>query len=182
MRKIFFSLLLAAALAVPLLRIAADPKEIPNRFIDAPGFEQDVGASLNLRAARRIMPDTFAKMMNDPDTVVLDARSLEKFSQMHIKGSRHLDFTEFTADTLAAVIPSKNTKILIYCNNNIENEERAFPTKAFRAALNLSTFASLYSYGYKNVYELGPVIDPASSAIPFEGTLAPATRRDPVRR
>jgi len=27
------------------------------------------------------------------------------------------------------------------------------------ASLNLSTYVSLYSYGYRNIYELGPLLD-----------------------
>jgi hypothetical protein len=27
------------------------------------------------------------------------------------------------------------------------------------ASLNLSTYVSLYTYGYRNVYELGPLLD-----------------------
>jgi hypothetical protein len=39
------------------------------------------------------------------------------------------------------------------------------------ASLNLSTFIALYTYGYRNVWELaGPPIDPARSLLTFEGT------------
>ena len=49
--------------------------------------------------------------------------------------------------------------LIIYCNNNFRNEERAFPTKMAEASLNISTYISLYTYGYRNVYELGPLLD-----------------------
>ena len=38
------------------------------------------------------------------------------------------------------------------------------------AALNIPTFVTLYAYGYQNLHELGPVVDPARSDIEFEGT------------
>ena len=38
------------------------------------------------------------------------------------------------------------------------------------AALNIPTFATLYAYGYQNLYELGPALDPATSNIEFAGT------------
>ena len=38
------------------------------------------------------------------------------------------------------------------------------------ASLNLSTFVSLYDYGYRTVYELGPLIDIKDSKLTFEGT------------
>jgi hypothetical protein len=68
--------------------------------------------------------------------------------------------------------------VLIYCNNNFENEPEAFPSKFARASLNIYTFNTLYSYGYTNVYELGPLLDITKSKLPFEG--ANANRNQPV--
>ena len=64
-------------------------------------------------------------------------------------------------------MPDKDARILIYCNNNVKNSEVAYAPKAARASLNLSTYIALYSYGYRNVYELGPVVDPKTSKIKF---------------
>ena len=36
------------------------------------------------------------------------------------------------------------------------------------ASLNISTYIALYSYGYRNVYELAPQLDPEQSKLPFE--------------
>ena len=66
------------------------------------------------------------------------------------------------------LIPDKNTRILIYCNNNFSGAEEAFPTKLPAASLNLSTYVALYSYGYRNVYELAPQIDLEQSKLAFE--------------
>ncbi len=60
--------------------------------------------------------------------------------------------------------------MLIYCNNNFVNAEEPFPIKAPAAALNLSTYIALYNYGYRNVYELAPQIDPQQSKLAFEST------------
>ena len=38
------------------------------------------------------------------------------------------------------------------------------------ASLNLSTYVALYTYGYRNVYELGPLVDPKTSKLPFAGS------------
>ena len=46
----------------------------------------------------------------------------------------------------------------------------AFPSKLPAASLNLSTYIALYTYGYRNVYELGPQIDPKESKLPLEPT------------
>jgi len=44
------------------------------------------------------------------------------------------------------------------------------PVKAVASALNVSTFVSLHTYGYRNVYELGPAIDVRASKLAFNGT------------
>jgi hypothetical protein len=46
--------------------------------------------------------------------------------------------------------------------------EGPFPAKLPNASLNLSTYIALYNYGYRNVYELGPLIDIKTSALEFE--------------
>jgi phage shock protein E len=110
-------------------------------------------------------------MAKGADTVVLDARSGEKFALLHVRGARNLSLPDMTAEELAKVIPSKSTRILIYCNNNFRNQPAAFPSKVLNAALNIHTFNVLYAYGYTNVYELGPLIDVGNTRIAFEGTL-----------
>jgi hypothetical protein len=49
-------------------------------------------------------------------------------------------------------------------------EERRISEGNNSASLNLYTFNTLYSYGYTNVYELGPLIEIQKSMLPFEGT------------
>ncbi len=78
-----------------------------------------------------------------------------------------MSFPDITVESLRSTLPDKNTRILIYCNNNFVGEEKAFPTKASTASLNLSTYISLYSYGYRNVYELGPLLDIKTSKLEF---------------
>jgi hypothetical protein len=41
------------------------------------------------------------------------------------------------------------------------------------ASLDLSTYISLYTYGYKNVYELGPLIDVKTSKLELVSTEVP---------
>jgi hypothetical protein len=111
------------------------------------------------RESRRLTEDEFIRLSKEPGTIVLDARSKEKYDLLHIKGAINLSFPDITVDSLTQMLPDKNARILIYCNNNFVGEERAFPTKAPVASLNLSTYIALYSYGYRNVYELGPLLD-----------------------
>jgi len=106
-------------------------------------------------------------MSRAPGTVVLDARSREKFDELHVQGALSLPFPDIAIESLRAAIPDKGTRILIYCNNNFANAEGPFPAKIPRASLNLSTYIALYSYGYRNVYELEPLIDLKASTLRF---------------
>jgi hypothetical protein len=167
--------LISAVLAICTL--AASANEIPNPLIDYAGFQQQVSAVGLLRAERRITEGQFIRMAADPLTIVLDARSAGKFALLHVKGARNLSLPDMTEEDLAKVIPSKSTRILIYCNNNFLNEPDAFRSKNLRASLNVYTFNVLHSYGYTNVYELGPLLDIEKTRIPFEGERAPRATR-----
>jgi hypothetical protein len=164
-----------AALLVLLIAAAASaaPKAEtpPNRMIDYKGFLQNAATVGKLRDKHRVTEEEFIRMAKEPGTIVFDARSDAKFAMFHIKGAKHLSLPDVTADELAKVIPDKAARILIYCNNNFTNEPTALPAKAITASLNLYTFNTLYSYGYTNVYELGPLIDVKKSALTFEGSL-----------
>jgi 3-mercaptopyruvate sulfurtransferase SseA len=148
--------------------LAAD--QIPNRLIDYQEFQKIVAASAGERESHRLTEPLFIQAMSDKATVLLDARSSAKYELRHIRGAVNLPFTDFTAETLAKVIPEKDTKILIYCNNNFEGSQISFASKAPSASLNLSTYTSLRSYGYTNIFELGPLLNVHTTSIPFEGT------------
>jgi len=135
-----------------------------------PGFLRTAGKAAELRESRRVGEAEFIRMAREPGTVGLDARSRAKYEELHVAGAVNLSFPDFTADTLARVLPDKTTRVLIYCNNNFENSLAAFPTKLPSASLNLSTFVALYHYGYRNVYELGPLLDPARAQLRLEST------------
>jgi hypothetical protein len=152
--------------------LTASADQIPNQLIDYASFEQNVARVGKLREQRRITERQFLRMAGEPGTVILDARSSEKFGLLHVRGARNLSLPDMTADELARILPSKDTRVLIYCNNNFLNEPAAFPSKVLSAALNVHTFNVLYAYGYTNVFELGPLIDIHNTRLAFEGKLA----------
>jgi hypothetical protein len=143
---------------------------IENRLIDYAGFRQIVNEVQDVRESKRLTEAQFLRALAEPGVVVLDARSANAYALRHVKGAVSLPFTDFTEQSLAGVIPAKTTKILIYCNNNFMGSPASFPVKAITASLNLSTQASLRSYGYTNVHELGPALDVTKTAIPFAGS------------
>ena len=142
---------------------------IANRHVDYAGFAELTDKLLVQRESHRVTEGEFVKMSRDENTILLDTRSAPKYEELHVKGAVHLNFADITEESLASIIPSTETRILIYCNNNFENAPAPFPLKIRVAALNIPTFVTLHAYGYENVYELGPVIDPANSLIEFEG-------------
>ncbi len=154
--------------------IAQSKGPIPNAQIDYETFETTVETTGPLRENRRLTEAEFIDMLGQDDVVLLDARSAQRYEQRHISGAINLPFTEFTAESLAEVIPSSDTPILIYCNNNFEGDEIAFALKAPPASLNISTYNNLVIYGYENVYELGPLLDVDETQIPFVGSLVTA--------
>jgi hypothetical protein len=158
---------LPAFAASLLLALVASAEEIPNQLIDYLAFERNVHEVAELREKRRVSESQFIRMSADRNTVILDARSSLKFAMLHVKGARNLSLPDITAEELAKIIPSKSTRILIYCNNNFLNEPEAFPSKLPAASLNVHTFNVLHAYGYTNVYELGPLIDINKTRIPF---------------
>lgn len=160
---------LALAFVLPAWAAYAQTN-IPNPLIDYDAFLAHAAEVGRLRNERRVSEDQFIQMASEPGTIIFDARSDDKYGGLHIKRATHLSFSEITATGLAKVIPSKSTRILIYCNNNFLNAPNAFATKAPTASLNIHTFNTLYSYGYTNVYELGPLIDIRKAKLRFEGT------------
>lgn len=136
--------------------------------------------------------DSFLLAAKQPGVLIIDTRSDAMYNAKHVKGAVHLNFSDFTVPNLARIIPSKDTKILIYCNNNFENDRNYFASKMYfeptrldesymdekslTLALNIPTYINLYGYGYTNVYELADLVNVFSGMVEFEGTaVTPAT-------
>ena len=147
---------------------AAGDAAIVNPAIDMPRYLRVSSEAARYRETRRLTEDEFIRMSREPGTIVLDARSKEKYDQLHIKGAINLSFPDIAVESLQRVLPDKNARILIYCNNNFIYGGWAFPVKAASASLNIATYITLYDYGYRNVYELGPLIDLRTARLEFQ--------------
>jgi rhodanese-related sulfurtransferase len=158
------------------------------------------------RAARLVDLNTFLKMSKEEGVIILDSRSDFRFDRIHLKGAKHLAFTDYTQDNLKKLIPDPETKILIYCNNNFDGNQTDFAskvavprpksdkaaaaqfaaqTKPLMMALNIPTYINLYGYGYRNVYELHELVKVNDPRITFEGTIVeqkPAPPAPPVAK
>ena len=149
--------------------------------VDFDAYEKLVAEVKEHRKDRLVNVEEFNKMSKQKNVIILDARSDKMFASKHVKGALHLDFADFTQGNLARIIPSKETTVLIYCNNNFDNDEINFASKVARPnpiakdkaeltlALNIPLYINLYGYGYKNVYELSELVDISDARIQFEG-------------
>jgi hypothetical protein len=174
-RGVLFAAVAVLFLSVTLM--AQGKAALVNPAIDMEGYLRISAEAAKYRESRRLTEDEFIKMAREKGTVILDARSREKYDELHIKGAVNLSFPDITVESLKTLLPDKNTRILIYCNNNFQNAEKPFPAKMAAASLNLSTYIALYTYGYRNVYELGPLLDIDKSKIEFETAIR--DREDP---
>lgn len=170
------------------LKMKAAPKET-GASCDSAGFLKAAAEAEKLRVKRRVSAEAFARMAKEPGTIVLDARGAIDYGQLRVKGSINLPYTAMAEESLRKVIPNRDTRILIYCRNNIVSQrpEQAFPAKTapirefkypvefdppqipktFGAGLNIPTYITLYIYGYQNVWELDPAVDPNNSPVEF---------------
>jgi hypothetical protein len=160
---------LIAAVLVSFALFAA-AKEPPNPAIDSDAYLRLASQAVAHREPRRISEDEFIRLARVPGVVILDARSRAKYDALHVKGAINLSFPDITIDSLNALVPDKHTIVLIYCNNNFRDAPDPMPSKLPPAALNLATYTSLYTYGYRNVYELAPNLSVNDTRIPFTST------------
>jgi hypothetical protein len=205
MKHLALGLVFAAGFAAAHLMngtTAADPQPAPPTTPNGPNANPNIDMLAHIRAVtaaaphrekRRLSEDDFIKMAKEEGVIVLDARSKAMFDLMHVAGAINLNYSDIDVNSLKKVLPNKDAKILIYCNNNFtpapdaranqptatpngnvptaEGAKRAeiakvaFGGKGMAVSLNLSTYTTLHSYGYTNVYELGPTLNPATTKI-----------------
>jgi len=102
--------------------------QIPSK-VNIDDYEKLVAEAKEHRKTHMLTLDQFNEEAKKEGVIILDARSDAMYNAKHIKGAVHLNFSDFTQENLAKIIPSYDTKILIYCNNNFDNDDRFFPTK-----------------------------------------------------
>ena len=78
-----------------------------------------------------------------PDAIVLDVRTPEEYEKKHIPNAKSVPLEEFQNGNFSS-LPDKNATILIYCWTGRRAQDAA---------------QLLVDKGYKNVYEMGGIID-----------------------
>ena len=81
----------------------AQVKNYPPAKVNFNDFKSLVTAVEPHRTERLIDLDTFLKMSQEPDTIIFDSRSDFRFDRIHVKGARHLNFSDFTEENLLYV-------------------------------------------------------------------------------
>ena len=100
------------------------------------------GEPLEQISYQQITQEAAKDMMDQQDVIVLDVREQEEYDSGHIPGAVLLPVNAIGEDSAAAVIPEKDSVVLVYCRSG-----------------NRSKTASkgLAELGYTQVYEFGGI-------------------------
>jgi len=177
--------LIIAALIFNGMSLFSQSEDFTPSKVDFDAYEKLVFEVKEHRKSRLINLEKFLLISKEKNVIILDTRSDAMYKSKHVKGAIHLNFSDFTQANLQKLIPNTETRILIYCNNNIDKDEHNFPTKGYAPAvktsntkqltlaLNIPTYINLYGYGYKNVFELSELVSTYDTRLTFEGTSVP---------
>ncbi len=165
----YFACMLLLALSATCASSVEGDFTAANPRIDFTAFLRNAHEADTIRSHHRLSEAAFIALARQPGVVVLDARSRDKYDLLHVAGAINLPFPDISELTLAKLLPDKTQAILIYCNNNFAQAPVAFASKVAPASLNISTFISLHTYGYVDVFELGPLLDVGTTSIPLVG-------------
>lgn len=100
------------------------------------------GEPVEQNSYQPITQESAKDMMDQQDVIVLDVREQEEYDSGHIPGAVLLPVNAIAEDSAAAVIPEKDSVVLVYCRSG-----------------NRSKTASkeLAELGYTQVYEFGGI-------------------------
>ena len=90
----------------------------------------------------QITQEAAKEMMDTQEVVVLDVREQSEYDSGHIPGAVLLPVGSIDEETAAAVIPEKDSTVLVYCRSGNRSKTAS------------STLAGL---GYTNIYEFGGI-------------------------
>lgn len=134
------------SVAVPSCR----QKPVPSRLTPvkavsaiAPGDFYRIAGNLSEKIVKA---EVLARWLKEGSVVLIDVRSKEAFARSHLRGAINLPATEITDESLKRLVPSPETRIVIYCDDNL------LPTR--RIALTTLCNPAIYQLGYHNLFVL----------------------------
>lgn len=93
-----------------------------------------------------VTADVLARWLKEGSVVLIDVRSKESYARAHIRGAVNLPATEITEESMKRLAPLPETRIVIYCDDNL------LPTR--RIALTTLCNPAIYQLGYHNLFVL----------------------------
>lgn len=91
---------------------------------------------------QQISQEEAKSMMDSQEVVILDVREQDEYDGGHIPGAVLLPVGTIDQDTAAAVIPEKDTAVLVYCRSGNRSKTAS---------------SALAALGYTNIYEFGGI-------------------------
>ena len=106
------------------------------------------GKSMEQNGYKQITQQQAKEMMDNQSVIILDVREQHEYDSGHIKGAVLLPVGSITADTASAVIPQKDSVVLVYCRSGNRSKTAS---------------KALAELGYTEIYEFGGI-----SSWPYE--------------
>lgn len=91
---------------------------------------------------QQISQEEAKSMMDTQEVLILDVREQDEYDSGHIPDAVLLPVGTIDADSAAAVIPEKDTTVLVYCRSGNRSKTAA---------------AALAELGYTQIYEFGGI-------------------------
>ena len=93
---------------------------------------------------QQITQEEAKEMMDTQEVIILDVREQDEYDSGHIPGAVLLPVGTINEDTAAAVIPEKDTAVLVYCRSGNRSKTAS---------------QALADLGYTQIYEFGGIRD-----------------------
>ena len=100
------------------------------------------GSSMQQNSYQQISQQTAKQMMDEEQVLILDVREQEEYDSGHIPGAVLLPVGGIDGESAAAVIPQKDTTVLVYCRSGNRSKQAS---------------AALAELGYTAIYEFGGI-------------------------
>ena len=121
------------------------------------------------RETHRLSEDEFIRMSREPGTIVLDARSQQKYDELHVKGAVNLSFPDIAIESLQRAFPDKNARILDLLQQQLQQRQHARSPRRHRARRSTSRRTSRSMATVTGMsFELGPLIDVDAAKLEFQ--------------
>lgn len=93
-------------------------------------------------SCQQITQEEAKEMVDTQEVIILDVREQNEYDSGHIPGAVLLPVGTIDEDTAAAVIPEKDSTVLVYCRSGNRSKTAS---------------SALAELGYTNIYEFGGI-------------------------